>query len=81
MHIHSPARRAWSTRTAALVAVLGMVVAAGAVAAVRIAFAASTSGEFNYAEALQDSMLFYESQRSGQAARRQPGHAGAATPT
>jgi endoglucanase len=65
MHINSPARRAWSTRTAALVAVLGMVVAAGAVAAVRIAFAASTSGEFNYAEALQDSMLFFESQRSG----------------
>lgn len=42
-----------------------MVTAAGAVAAVRIAFAASTTGEFNYAEALQDSMLFFESQRSG----------------
>ena len=61
-----PVRRRRSRRTAAIVTVLGMLVAVGAVTAVRVAFAApSSTGEFNYAEALQDSMLFFESQRSG----------------
>ena len=39
----------------------------GVVALPRAAHAApSTTGEFDYAEALQDSMFFYEAQRSGQ---------------
>src|SRR5581483_11880630 len=37
-----------------------------ALAIVPSAHALSTNGEFNYAEALQDSMLFYDIQRSGQ---------------
>src|SRR5690348_13960207 len=70
MRVTSSARR-WGrrgalTRSTVLAAVLGLLTAAGTVAIVRIAFAAPSSGsEFNYAEALQDSMLFYESQRSG----------------
>src|SRR5689334_1830793 len=61
-----PVRRRRSRRTAAIVTVLGMLVAVGAVTAVRMAFAApSSTGEFHYAEALQVSMLFFESQRSG----------------
>ncbi|GAA5200971.1 hypothetical protein GCM10023322_80000 [Rugosimonospora acidiphila] len=54
-----------SLRTA-LVIVLA-VLTGGVVASVaRLAAAAPVAtGEFNYAEALQDSMLFYESQRSG----------------
>jgi endoglucanase len=60
-----PARRVRSRRSMAIVAALSLVVAAGTVTAVRMAFAASSTGEFNYAEALQDSMLFFESQRSG----------------
>jgi endoglucanase len=55
-----------SRRLPALIAVLLLAIA-GAVAAARTARAApSSSGAFDYAEALQDSMFFYAAQRSGQ---------------
>jgi endoglucanase len=47
----------------ALVAISGTAVAS--VATTSASAAPAASGEFNYAEALQESMLFYESQRSG----------------
>jgi endoglucanase len=54
---------------AAVVVALGGLVGAllvpPAVAAPVVTAVPSPTGEFNYAEALQDSMLFYESQRSG----------------
>jgi endoglucanase len=59
------------SRLARLIAVSSLTVAAGAVAVVSsvgvgtAVAAPSTTGEFNYAEALQDSMFFYEIQRSG----------------
>jgi len=44
-----------------------LLAALGVVALPRTAHAApSTTGVFDYAEALQDSMFFYEAQRSGQ---------------
>ncbi len=56
-------------RLASIVLASTITVAAGAVvAAVSITTASAApqaTGEFNYAEALQDSMLFYEIQRSG----------------
>lgn len=57
-------RRAARTAVAALTAVA--TAALTAIALVPPAHALSTTGEFNYAEALQDSMYFYQSQRSGQ---------------
>jgi endoglucanase len=58
------------TATAMLLALALAVL--GVVALGPRAHALSTSGEFNYAEALQDSMTFYESQRSGQLAPDNP---------
>lgn len=67
-----PARAIRRVRAAAVTAVaallpLAMAAAAGAPAARAATPAATTAaaGGYNYAEALQDSMLFYESQRSG----------------
>jgi endoglucanase len=52
------------------VAALATVIALGLVALVAVSMPAhaapSTTGAFDYAEALQDSMFFYEAQRSGQ---------------
>src|SRR5690348_18319274 len=47
------------------IAALLLGVAFGAVTSGTATAAPSPTGEFNYAEALQESMLFYESQRSG----------------
>jgi endoglucanase len=58
-----------TSRRAVLVGVSLSAVLAGLVVPLAVAPSAhaapSPTGEFNYAEALQDSMLFYESQRSG----------------
>ncbi len=51
--------------TLAGIAALPLGVAFGAVQSGTATAAPSPTGEFNYAEALQESMLFYESQRSG----------------
>jgi endoglucanase len=53
-------------RTLTSVATLAAAAALVATALVPSAHALSTNGEFDYAEALQDSMLFYGIQRSGQ---------------
>ncbi len=58
-----------TSRRAVLVGVSLSALVAGLVVPLAVAPSAhaapSPTGEFNYAEALQDSMLFYESQRSG----------------
>ena len=55
-----------SLRTAVSSAAAAATLAATAFALVPSAHALSTNGEFDYAEALQDSMFFYDIQRSGQ---------------
>ena len=62
------ARRLGGRRIGAALAALGLVVGLATVVSLpRAAHAApSTTGSFDYAEALQDSMFFYEAQRSGQ---------------
>ena len=61
---HATARRFGRiTLATALVALLGAV--GGTLGATPAQAAPAATGEFNYAEALQDSMLFYEAQRSG----------------
>src|SRR5262245_1500830 len=65
----SPSQSARSGRlgrvaTAAVFAVL-TAATISAIATPQATAAPSATGEFNYAEALQESMLFYESQRSG----------------
>ncbi len=58
-------RRTRRTRVL-LAAALAVVAGVAVVSVTRLALAVPVaSGEFNYAEALQESMLFYESQRSG----------------
>src|SRR5436305_11757495 len=61
-----------SLRTAVVSTAVAATVAATAFALVPSAHALSTNGEFNYAEALQDSMFFYNIQRSGQLAPDNP---------
>ncbi|MGW5349650.1 glycoside hydrolase family 9 protein [Streptomyces sp. NPDC004031] len=67
--VRSAARRARTAAVTAAAALLPLTMAAtaGAPAAHAAAPAAApaAAGSYNYAEALQDSMLFYESQRSG----------------
>jgi endoglucanase len=57
-------RRLGRVATAAVFAVL-TAATISAIATPQATAAPSATGEFNYAEALQESMLFYESQRSG----------------
>src|SRR5689334_17998989 len=60
------ARRGAVAVTATCAAALALLAPAVIGGSAQSALAApSPTGEFNYAEALQDSMLFYESQRSG----------------
>jgi endoglucanase len=62
-------RRPRLSRLARILLATSLTVTAGAVVSVAgtgtASAAPSATGEFNYAEALQDSMLFYEIQRSG----------------
>jgi endoglucanase len=65
MRLPSPARMRRLTRVATAAALLIASAATAAALAPSADAAPSPTGEFNYAEALQASMLFYESQRSG----------------
>ena len=65
MRLRIPRRRAAAPIATLAAGLLAANALALAIPSTAQAAAPSATGEFNYAEALQDSMLFYESQRSG----------------
>jgi endoglucanase len=71
MRVSFPTARGRHRRTTATLTALALV-ALSTVALLPKAHALSTTGEFDYAEALQDSMYFYQAQQSGQLAPDNP---------